>query len=68
VFNKWRKEKKVKNSTINQTVLDDFIIQMNMKLHYSDNTKKLCLAALKFKLNKCEYRGLEFPESRKKAK
>lgn len=34
----------------------------------SDNTRRLCIAALKFKLNRCEKRNLEFPKSKKKAK
>lgn len=35
---------------------------------YCDNTKKLCIASLKYKLNKCERRNIEFTKSRKKSK
>lgn len=37
-------------------------------MKYSDNTKRLCVAALKFKLNKCEKRNIDFPKIKKKAK
>lgn len=48
--------------------LDEFLMHMNTTLNYSDNTKRLCIAALKYKLNWCEKRSFDFVKLKKKAK
>ena len=67
-FDSWCKSEKILSNTLTEKDLYDFIVHMNNNLSYSDNTKRLCIAALKFKLNKCERRSFIFPKQRKKAK
>ena len=68
VFDGWCKSRGIKHFSLKEKDFFDFVIHMNTELLYSDNTKRLCLAALKYKLNKCEKRDFTFHKSRKRAK
>ena len=65
-FEKWCTENLI--PSVEQEHVNKYLVYILEANKYSDNSLRSCIAALKYKLNKCEKNGFDFKRSRGKAK
>lgn len=65
-FEKWCTENHIRS--VEQGHVNKYIVHIIEEKEYADNSIRSCIAALKYKLNKCEKNDFDFKRSRGKAK
>lgn len=65
-FEKWLAKNHLKH--IQQNTVDRYIREVVTSKSHAENTIRLCIAALKYKVNQCEKLGIAFKKSGKQAR